>query len=125
MKEYDVNFIRSRPGTITGNGDGGVVIWYEDTHEGTQETLQVELVVLAQALVASNGTKRVADILKVDMDQFGFLDIPDPLARPVDTTAPGIFACGFCQSPRDIPQGIVQASCAAARVAEELGGMAL
>ncbi len=124
MKEYDVNFIRSRPGSITGNGDGDVVIWYEDTHEGTQETLQVELVVLAQALVASNGTKGVADVLKVDMDQSGFLYIPDPLARPVDTTVPGIFACGFCQSPRDIPQGIVQASCAAARVAEDLGGMA-
>jgi len=125
IKEYDVNFIRSRPGSITRNGDGDVVIWYEDTHEGTQETLQVELVVLAQALFASNGTKRVADILKVDMDQFGFLDIPDPLARPVDTTVQGIFACGFCQSPRDIPQGIVQASSAAARVAEELGGMAI
>jgi len=125
IKEYDVTFVRSRPGSITGNGDGDLVLWYEDTHEGTQETLRVELVVLAQALVASNGTKRVADVLKVDMDQFGFLDIPDPLARPVDTRVPGIFACGFCQSPRDIPQGIVQASCAAARVAEELGGTVL
>jgi len=124
IKEYNVNFIRSRPGAITHNGDDDVVIWYEDTQEGTQETLQVDMIVLAQALMASGGTKRMADVLNVELDQFGFLDVPDPLARPVDTTVPGIFACGFCQSPSDIPQGIVQASCAAARVAESLGGMA-
>ena len=124
IEEYNVNFIRSRPGSITGNGNDDVVIWYEDTMEGIQKTLQVDMVVLAQALVASDGTKRMADVLNIELDQFGFIDIPDPLTRPVDTTVPGIYASGFCQSPRDIPQGIVQASCAAARVAGDLGGMA-
>ena len=124
IEEYNVNFIRSRPGSITGNGNDDVVIWYEDTMEGIQKTLQVDMVVLAQALVASDGTKRMADVLNIELDQFGFIDIPDPLTRPVDTTVPGIYASGFCQSPRDIPPGIVQASCAAARVAGDLGGMA-
>jgi heterodisulfide reductase subunit A len=42
------------------------------------------------------------------------------LLRPVDTSVSGIFACGYCQSPQDIPESVAQASGVAARVAELL-----
>jgi len=41
----------------------------------------------------------------------------------METTVPGIFACGFCQAPMDIPQSVAQGSGAAARVAEVLEGL--
>jgi heterodisulfide reductase subunit A len=44
------------------------------------------------------------------------------LFRPVDTHVAGVFACGFCQSPQDIPDSVIQSSGAAARVAELLSG---
>jgi heterodisulfide reductase subunit A len=118
--EYNVNYIRSRPGRITENEKGDPVIWYEDTHDRKLRSLQVDLVVLAQALIASEGTKTVADTLSLRSDRFGFIEIPDPMTRPVDTSVKGIFACGFCQAPMDIPEGVAQASSAAARVAEML-----
>jgi heterodisulfide reductase subunit A-like polyferredoxin len=45
---------------------------------------------------------------------------PEKPCRPVDTTKPGVFACGCVHSPRDIPDSVVQASAAAARAAEVL-----
>jgi len=56
------------------------------------------------------------------LDKDGFLDIPDPLRKPMDTSVEGIFACGFCQAPMDIPQSVAQGSGAAARVSEVLEG---
>jgi heterodisulfide reductase subunit A-like polyferredoxin len=38
--------------------------------------------------------------------------------RPLDTSVPGIFACGCAQGPIDIPESVAQASSAAARAAE-------
>lgn len=119
-KECGVEYIRSRPARIAENGGGDPIVRYEDTQERHLKSLEVDLVVLAQALVASSGTRALADIFKLGKDRFGFLDIPDPLMRPMDTTVPGIFACGFCQTPSDIPESIAQASGAAARVAETL-----
>jgi heterodisulfide reductase subunit A-like polyferredoxin len=36
----------------------------------------------------------------------------------MDTTVTGIFACGCCLGPQDIPDSVIQASGVAARVAE-------
>jgi heterodisulfide reductase subunit A len=62
----------------------------------------------------------MAEFLGVELDKYGFVSIPKRLSHPVDTSVPGIFACGYCQSPQDIPDSVVQASGAAARVAELL-----
>jgi heterodisulfide reductase subunit A len=121
--EYKVRYIRSRPGRITQNQSGDPVIWYEDTRERKNKNLTVDLVVLAQALVASEGSGKISEIMKLEIDDTGFLKIPDPVTQPVDTTVKGIFACGYCQSPMDIPEGVAQASGAAARVAEILEGV--
>jgi heterodisulfide reductase subunit A len=39
-----------------------------------------------------------------------------PKLRPVDTFTDGIFIAGCCQSPKDIPDTVAQASAAASRV---------
>jgi heterodisulfide reductase subunit A len=59
--------------------------------------------------------------LGLELDESGFVAIQDKLVRPVDTSVSGIFACGYCQSPQDIPDSVIQASATAARVAELLG----
>jgi heterodisulfide reductase subunit A2 len=39
-----------------------------------------------------------------------------PKLRPVETNAAGVFVCGACQGPKDIPESVAQASAAAAKV---------
>jgi heterodisulfide reductase subunit A len=82
--------------------------------------MEVGLVVLCQALVPRRSQREVAALLGVELDEYGFVPIPERLSRPVDTNVLGIFACGYCQSPQDIPDSVVQASGVAARVAELL-----
>jgi len=60
--------------------------------------------------------------LGIELDENGFVKTPDSPSQPLDTTRPGIFACGYVHSPRDIPDSVTQASGAAGRVAEGVAG---
>jgi heterodisulfide reductase subunit A len=76
----------------------------------------VDLAVLATSLVPRHDAPQLAGVLGIELDEFGFVKA-DPFA-PVDTSRPGIVACGCCLGPADIPQSVAQASAAAARAAE-------
>jgi len=120
-QEYKVTYIRSRPSKITENPDNGnPIVWYEETTARTRTSMEVDMVVLCQALIPSGSTKDISDMLHLSLNDYQFVDIPDRLFHPVDTEIPGILACGFCQAPQDIPDSVVQASAAAARAAEFL-----
>jgi len=56
----------------------------------------------------------------VSLDDFGFVSPSENLLNPFATTREGVFACGFCQSPMDVPDSVVRASAAASKVAETL-----
>jgi heterodisulfide reductase subunit A len=121
-QEYNVTYIRSRPGRIEVNPDNdNPIIWYEETTSGEIKSFEAELVVLAQAMVPQI-TENLAKILGIKLDEDGFVKVPDKLLQPLDTTRPGIFACGYVHSPRDIPDSVTQASGAAGRAAEAIAG---
>ncbi|MGA9347939.1 MAG: CoB--CoM heterodisulfide reductase iron-sulfur subunit A family protein, partial [Anaerolineae bacterium] len=120
-EEYQVTYIRGRPGGIRENPEtGNPIVRYEETTARQVREMEVGLVVLCQALVPRRGQQEVAELLGIELDEHGFVHIPGRLARPVDTSVPGIFACGYCQSPQDIPDSVIQASGVAARIAEML-----
>jgi heterodisulfide reductase subunit A len=120
-EEYQVTYIRGRPGSIGEDSEtGNPIVRYEDTTVRRLLEMKVDLVVLCQALVPRHGQQEIAGLLGVVLDEYGFVHTPDRLLRPVDTSVPGIFACGYCQSPQDIPESVAQASGVAARVAELL-----
>jgi len=56
----------------------------------------------------------------VALDEFGFFAIPEELANPFGTSREGVFGCGFCQSPMDVPDSVIRASAAASKAAEVL-----
>jgi heterodisulfide reductase subunit A len=122
MKEYNVTYIRGRPGRIEVNPESNPIIWYEETTSGQIKSFEAELVVLAQAMVPQI-TKELANILGIELDEDGFVKAPDKLLQPLDTTKPGIFACGYVHSPRDIPDSVTQASGAAGRAAEAIASL--
>jgi heterodisulfide reductase subunit A len=129
-QEYGVAYIRGRPGKITEDPEtGNPIIWYDETILKEAEdpirratSMEVGLVVLCQALIPHGSHREITEKLGLKLDEAGFVDIPDQLFRPVDTHVAGVFACGFCQSPQDIPDSVIQSSGAAARVAELLSG---
>jgi len=121
-KEYNVTYIRGRPGRIEVDPkNDNPIIWYEDTTTGGIQRLEVELVVLAQAMTPQIN-KELAGILGIELDKNGFVRTADKSSQPLDTTKPGIFACGYVHSPRDIPDSVTQASGVAGRVAEVIAG---
>jgi heterodisulfide reductase subunit A len=120
-EEYRVTYIRSRPGIVGENPEtGDPIVRFEDTTAQKVKQMEVDLVVLCQALVPRYGQQEVAKVLGIALDEHGFVHAPEPLLHPMDTSVPGIFACGYCLSPQDIPDSVAQASGAAARVAESL-----
>jgi heterodisulfide reductase subunit A len=121
-KDYNVTYIRGRPGRIEVNPENdNPIIWYEDTTTGEIKKFEAEIVVLAQALLPQID-QRLAKTLGIELDENGFVKTPGRLSQPLDTTRPGIFACGYVHSPRDIPDSVTQASGAAGRAAEIIGG---
>lgn len=119
-KESHIEYVRSRVAEITENKDHSPVIWYEDTKERVVKSLPVDLVILSTACEPSPATRILADIIGLEVNDFGFY-ATDP-SQPLDTSRPGIFVCGCAQSPMDIPESVAQASSAAARAAQVLSG---
>jgi heterodisulfide reductase subunit A len=119
-REYNVTYVRARVAEITQDDRERPVIWYEDTEGsgpmGSKGSETVDLAVLAISLVPRRGAQELADVLGIELDEYNFVKT-DPFSM-ADTTRPGVFACGYCRGPADIPESVAQASGAAARAAE-------
>jgi heterodisulfide reductase subunit A len=113
--EYGVHYVRGKVAEITEDQEKNPVLWYEDTEIRKVERLTVDMVVLATAAIPSAGVRGLAKILGIELDQRGFVKTGFPAT--VDTSVPGIYSCGFCRGPADIPESVAQASAAAVRAA--------
>jgi heterodisulfide reductase subunit A len=115
-EEYGVNFVRGRVAEITEDQEQNPIVWYEDTNTQEVRSRTVDMVVLATAAIPSKGIGELAKLLGVATDEYGFIKTGLPF--PTDTSVAGVFACGFCIAPADIPESVAQASAAASRAAE-------
>ena len=113
-----ISYVRGRVAEITEGPDRNPVLTYEDTRERVVKSEAFDLVILATACVPSKGISALAEILGIELDEFGFYKTH--VSNPMDTTRPGIFTCGCAHSPMDIPESVAQASGAAARAAQIL-----
>ncbi|UCF78280.1 MAG: CoB--CoM heterodisulfide reductase iron-sulfur subunit A family protein [Candidatus Eiseniibacteriota bacterium] len=115
---YGINYVRGRVGEVQEDKDGNPVVWYEDTQKREVKSLTFDLVVLSVAAMPAKGSEELAKILGIELDDSGFVRVR--AGEPADTSRPGIFSCGFCNGPVDIPESVSQASAAAMRVAETI-----
>ena len=106
---------RSRVSKIT-QQDGKLIVRGADTLTGEPLTVEADMVVLATAMRPAEGAVELAQKLKISYDENGFLSESHPKLRPVETNTAGIFVCGACQAPKDIPESVSQASAAAGKV---------
>ncbi len=120
QKEYGVKYIDGRVSLIEEDPETqDLIIYYEDMATGKSVEFMANLVVLATALIPSEGTEELAKVLGVNIDHRKFFTELSELA-PSETNRPGIFICGYGQAPKDIPESVADASSAAGKVAELL-----
>ncbi len=119
-EEYGIQFVRGRIAEVQNGPSDSPVVWYEDTRTRKVESLEVDMVVLAMAAMPSTDAKPLARTLGVDVDKYGFVVTDD--ATPSSTNVDGIYACGFCKGPCDIPESVAQASAAASRASARVLG---
>ena len=117
-QEYNISYIRGRVARITEDQNESPVVWYEETDTSEIKKMTVDIAVLATSLAPSNGVDGLAKALDVELDEYNF--IKTNALNPLDTTKPGIFVCGCCRGPTDIPDSVAQASGAAERAAESV-----
>ena len=96
-----------------------LVKYIDDTERVTEE--EFDLVVLSVGLVPNRSSERIFKTLDIAVNTYGFCESDELL--PASTNREGVFVCGAGESPKDIPEAVVQASCAAALAGEILKGV--
>ncbi|MCF0234193.1 MAG: CoB--CoM heterodisulfide reductase iron-sulfur subunit A family protein [Thermoguttaceae bacterium] len=100
---------------IVVNGEKKLRCYGADALAGKPLVVDADMVVLACAISPTTGATNLAQKLSVGYDEYGFLSESHPKLRPVETNAAGVFLCGACQGPKDIPESVAQATAAAGK----------
>jgi heterodisulfide reductase subunit A len=115
MEEDRTVYIRGRVSKVFSR-DGKVMVWGVDTLTGSKVEIAADMVVVVAAIVPSEGSRRVAEMLGISVDEFGFYTASDTEMTPVESGVAGVFLAGAGLGPQDIPETVAQASGAAAKV---------
>jgi len=117
--EYKIRMIRSRPHSIVETADTkNLSITYALEEKPVQETEEFDMVVLSTGFRVGEDTKNLAGVLGIDVNPYDFA-ATHPF-NPVLTSKPGVYVCGVIESPKDIPETMVQASAAASMAVTDL-----
>ncbi len=117
IEEDHVQYVRGRVSRIY-ERNGKLIVQGADTLLNAMPVeIEADLVVLATAGVANEGAEALAQKLHISYDSHKFFVEAHPKLRPVETNTAGVFLAGACQSPKDIPESVGQASGTAAKVA--------
>jgi heterodisulfide reductase subunit A len=119
-QEEGTNFIRGKVAEITDQANdpkeaGKLIAIAEDTLLGAKLRLPVDMVILCVAMEARQNAVEVGRIFGVNLGADGFFLEEHPKLGPLNTATDGVFLAGTCQSPKDIPDAVAQASGAAAK----------
>ena len=115
IEHEDAMYLRGRVSRVY-EKDGKVMVQGADTLSGSQVEIEADMVVLATALVSRTGADTFAQKLGIGYDKDKFYNEYHPKLKPVETVTAGIFLCGTCVGPMDIPEAVSMGSAAASKV---------
>jgi heterodisulfide reductase subunit A len=117
-----VQFIRfeetNRPEIIGSEHVEGVEVF--DSINGMKRKLDCDLVVLSTPLIPNDDNVKLAGMLGLQIDRYGFFSEIYPL-HPLETRMDGVFICGSARWPVSSDNAIIQGEGAAAKAAALLG----
>ncbi|MFU8796223.1 MAG: CoB--CoM heterodisulfide reductase iron-sulfur subunit A family protein [Dehalococcoidia bacterium] len=120
--ELGVRFVRyslDRPPEVIGDGKVERIRVYHELWRKEIE-LPCDTLVLTTPLIPSEDSQNISKMLKVSMDEFGFLLEAHLKLRPVEFAMDGVYICGSARWPTDVTEGVSQAYAAAAKAAGPL-----
>ncbi|MBN2244440.1 MAG: CoB--CoM heterodisulfide reductase iron-sulfur subunit A family protein [Candidatus Aminicenantes bacterium] len=118
VKEKGVHFIWSDEVNIK-KKDGKILVEYKTSNQ-KKESVEVDMAVLAPAMVPSEGSIRLAEILNIPLDETGFFKETHSMLDPVSTPIEGVYIVGCASGPKNIPESIVQAQAASGKILSSL-----
>ena len=115
VEEKGILYLKGRVSRVF-QDDGKVRVLGVDTLTGKMVEVAADMVVLATAIVPSQGVKDLAAKLRATADRFGFLTEAHIKLYPVESSTKGIYLAGCGQGPKDISDTVSQASATASKV---------
>jgi heterodisulfide reductase subunit A len=118
-----MTFIRSRPYEVKQGQNGTVRVKYtpQSLPEGADSQVceqKFDLVVLAVGIRPTPDATKLAEVLRVPVDERGFFGLKNASALPA-LQQEGIFVAGACESPKDIQSCMREAEAVSAAVISE------
>jgi len=114
-RRLGVQYLRGLPGTVEEQADGSLKVAVENTSTGKLEFYNLDMLVLAVGLKPSKSTRKLQEMLGLQLTKDGFFLEAHPKLQPVDAATRGVFFAGCAEAPKDIKESVTQASAAAAR----------
>jgi heterodisulfide reductase subunit A len=119
ISEEGVRFIRGKVAKVTDRSiteeeKGKLTVCVEDTLLGEMIRVPVDMVILCIALEPRADADQIAKLFTISRRADGFFLERHVKLDPIATLTDGIFIVGCCQSPKDIPDTVAQASAGAA-----------
>ncbi len=118
-REMGVVFINyelhGKPKVNKKDGIFEVEVWDHILHRPLLIT--ADMIILAAAIIPSNGAKKLSRMYKVPLDNHGFFQEAHAKLRPVDFATEGLFVAGMAHYPKPVEESISQALAASARAA--------
>ncbi|OGP91250.1 MAG: hypothetical protein A2156_02900 [Deltaproteobacteria bacterium RBG_16_48_10] len=97
-----------------------ILIRYEDSSDGHSiKEERVDLAILSIGMSSLPNIQELAKASGIQLDPHQFCLTRD--FQPVQTSRPGVYACGAFTEPKDIPDSVIQASGAAAKAMVTIG----
>ena len=118
-KSMGVNFVKGKIAKIIENENksGDLILRYEDVLKGVVKEAKHDLVVLSVGVLPNKEVPDMFSNEKLELDSYNFVKQIDELTSPALTSIEGVFVAGAASGPKDIPDSILSAGCAASEVA--------
>jgi heterodisulfide reductase subunit A len=122
-KTYGVRLERCRPhSVISDTATGQLAITYATDASSALTTEQFDMVVLSTGFRITETACQLARVLGIELNEYNFARTQR--FSPVATSRPGVYVCGVFESPKDIPETMMQASAAACLASKNLAPLA-
>lgn len=115
IEEDEASYLRGRVSKVW-EENGKLMVRGVDTLLGRPVEIAADMVVLATAMVPQPDAREFAKTIGIGYDEYGFYNEAHLKLRPVESSTAGVFLAGACQSPKDIPDSVSQASATASKV---------
>ncbi|MDH5384317.1 MAG: FAD-dependent oxidoreductase [Candidatus Aminicenantes bacterium] len=123
--DEEVNVVRGKVAEVVRNGqpkngDGDLLLRFEDTLIKKFREIPTDMVVLCNAIEPQSDSEKIQRLFSLSFSPDGFFLEKHPKLDPTATATDGVYIAGCCQGPKDIPDTVAQASSAAARILSKI-----